>query len=102
MSYMGLRHFESLDRLCTLALQSRADLVLTFLEPLGACIPDLRQPFRQDGLRFARECLHGPVELSRQSCRRSFARGLHGLRKLLCRRVGVAGRRSRENSLELI
>ena len=50
-----------------LAVEPGGYLRLAPLEPLRAGISDLREPVGEDCLRFAGECLHRAVELTRQS-----------------------------------
>src|SRR2546426_7245583 len=58
---------ERRDRLGALAVEPGGYLCLAPLEPLRASISDLREPVGEDCLRFASECLHRAVELTRQS-----------------------------------
>jgi hypothetical protein len=63
---LGLQEpgLERLDRLGTLPVEPLRDLSLPPLEALGAGVAHLREPVGEDRLRFAREGLHGAVELT--------------------------------------
>src|SRR3954453_20812845 len=67
------------DQFVVPALELTGDVRDTSLDPLGSCIPDVRQPLREHRLGFSRERAHRAVQLAGEALRRVLSRGLDEL-----------------------
>ena len=90
------------DQLVLPTLELLGDIRDPVLEPLRTRIPDVRQPFREDCLRFSGEGAHGPLQLTCEALRRILSRGLHKLSEPLRSLVSVRRDRAIDRTLELL
>src|SRR3954451_12748548 len=90
------------DELVVPSVELLPDVRDPVLEPLRACVADVRQPFREHRLGLPREGAHRAVELAGETLRGVLPRGLHELREPLRGLVSMGRYCSVDGALELL